>query len=197
MKPCLILINGYPGVGKHTIAKLIHKTLGAKSSFVHNHLLIDPVEAIHPGRTAAHYALRKRFRDVAFEALIADPCSERTIILTICLGENKNDVAVMREHLRIAHERQVPVYWVNLTCDNVAEHSSRITSEERKSGGTSKCTDQGVLEELMKSGTALLTEADMTEDIKDISVSFRVQDTSGKLPEECARVILQWMGLGA
>lgn len=195
MKPCLILINGYPGVGKHTIAKLVHGALGAESTFIHNHLLIDPAEAIYPGRTEAHYTLRKRFRDLAFDALIADPSSERIVLITICLGENNDDIAVMGEHLQIARERRVPVYWENLTCDNVAEHNGRIASEQRKSSGTSKCTDPEVLEELKKkSGAALLTAADIAEDIDDILVTFCVQDTIGKSPEECARVMLQWMG---
>ncbi|KAF2667325.1 hypothetical protein BT63DRAFT_290038 [Microthyrium microscopicum] len=109
MEPCLILINGYPGVGKHTIAKHIHTALDSdnNTTFIHNHLLIDPVEAICPGRNPRHYALRKKFRDVAFDALIADPNPQLSIIITISLGANADDIAVMHEHLRIARERRI------------------------------------------------------------------------------------------
>jgi hypothetical protein len=192
MKSCLILINGHPGVGKHTIAKLVHQGIGAKSLFIHNHLLIDPVEAIHPGRTVAHYALRKKFRDVAFDALIADQNPERIIILTVCLGQNEVDAAVMREHLRIAQERRTPVCWVNLTCDSVVEHHDRIAEDERKSGRSTKFTDTELLDAL-KSETALLTAADITEEVKDVGVSFCVQDTSDKSPEESSRATLFWL----
>ena len=195
MKPCLILINGYPGVGKYTIAKHIHGALGAvESTFIHNHLLIDLVEAIYPGRTSAHYALRKKFRDLAFGALIADPRPERFIIFTVCLGENEDDIAVMYEHLQIARERCLPVCWVNLTCDDEEEHNCRIASEQRKASGKSKCTDPEVLKEMKtKSGAALLRAADIAAHIEDLLVSFCVQDTSGMSAEGAARLLLHWM----
>jgi hypothetical protein len=193
MVPCLIFINGYPGVGKYTIAKLILKTLGSDSTFIHNHLLIDPVEAIHPGRTPAHYALRKKFRDVAFDALIADSNSQLSIVMTISLAANNDDIAVMHEHLRIAWERQVPAYWINLTCDD-REHKARIVSDERKNGGTSKCTDPAVLDAIKaRSGTTLLTATDIANAISGFTVECRELDTSRRSPEECAEAALEWM----
>jgi hypothetical protein len=194
MAPCLVLINGYPGVGKYTIAKLVHEALGSSNStFIHNHLLIDPVEAIQPGRTPAHYALRKKFRDVAFDAIIADPNSQLNIIITICLAANDDDIVVMREHLRIASERRIPVYWINLICDE-QEHKARMVSDERKNGGTSKCTDPAVLDGIKaRSGTILLTAADILEATRGLVVDYQQLDTSGKSPEECAQAALEWI----
>jgi hypothetical protein len=193
MRSYLILINGYPGVGKYTIAKLVHNALGSESRFIHNHLLIDPVEAIHPGRTADHWALRKKFRDVAFDDLIANSNSNLTIIITVSLAANNDDIVVMHEHLRIARERELPVYWINLICDE-REHKNRMVSDERKFGGTSKCTDPAVLDAIKaRTGTTLLTPADVANEIRDLSVDYQKQDTSRQSQEECAQVTLQWM----
>jgi hypothetical protein len=193
MAPCLVLINGYPGVGKYTIAKLVHEALGSDNTFIHNHLLIDPVEAIHPGRTPAHYALRKKFYNIAFDAVIADSNSQLSIVITICLAANDDDISVMHEHLRIACERRVPVYWINLTCDE-REHKARIVSDERKNGGTSKCTDPAVLDGIKaRSGTILLIAADIAEAIGSLTVDYRQLDTSGKSPEQCAQAALEWI----
>jgi hypothetical protein len=193
MAPCLILINGYPGVGKNTIAKLVHKALGSDCTFIHNHLLIDPVEAIYPGRTPAHYALRKKFRDVAFDALIADSNPKLSILITISLAANNDDIAVMYEHLRISRERRLPVYWINLICDD-KEHKARMVSEERKNGGTSKCTDPAVLDAIKaRSGTSLLTATDISKDVGSMVVEYRQQNTTGALPEESAQTALRWM----
>lgn len=193
MPPCLILINGYPGVGKYTIAKLLHNALGSNSTFIHNHLLIDPVEAIYPGRTPAHYALRKQFRDVTFDALIKDPNPQLSILITISLAANNDDIDVMHEHLKIARERLIAVYWINLTC-NDDEHKTRMVSDERKYGGTSKCTDPTVLDEIKTTeGAALLTIGDVTDAIQSLTVEFLQLDTSGKLPKECADIIQEWI----
>lgn len=168
MAPGLLLINGYPGVGKYTIGELLHKALGSNTTFLHNHLLIDPVEAIYPGRTPAHYSLRKKFRKVAFDALIENPTPQLIILSTISLAANNDDIAVMYEYFRIARERMIPVYWINLTCDD-EEHKTRVSSDERKNGGTSKCTDPAVLDKIKaRDGTALLT----IEDIMDATEAY-------------------------
>jgi hypothetical protein len=99
----------------------------------------------------------------------------------------------MHEHLRIVWERRVPVYWINLTCDE-REHKARMVSDERKNGGTSKCTDPAVLDAIKaRSGTTLLTVADIAKAIGVLTVEYLQLDTSGKLPEECAQAALEWM----
>jgi hypothetical protein len=63
---CVLLLNGFPGVGKLTIASLFEAKLDHSSTpfrLIDNHLLIDPVVAIEPVRNKGHYALRKKFRN--------------------------------------------------------------------------------------------------------------------------------------
>jgi hypothetical protein len=192
MQPCLILLNGYPGVGKLTIAKLIHSALDAQHTiFLHNHLLIDPAEIIIPGRTPAYYEFRKRLRNLAFDALVANPDTNITILMTSCMGSIEREVENLHEHLRIGRERGIPVYWINVVC-NQTQHISRISSEERKRGGTSKWTDPGLLDELAAQGIRLLNSGDIADGYQ-ATVKFRELDSTAKTPEESSQAILEWI----
>lgn len=53
-----IYINGFPGVGKLTIATELQKLLPS-SKVINNHLLIDPVAAIHERSDPEYQPLRK------------------------------------------------------------------------------------------------------------------------------------------
>jgi hypothetical protein len=129
----VILINGFPGVGKLTIARALQKKIGANARLIDNHLLIDPVEAIEPGRNFAHYKLRKAFRHVAFEGIRAIEEKEITIIMTQCLAATPNDLESFQEHAAIACARGVPFVNINITCDEDT-NKARLCSNDRKEG---------------------------------------------------------------
>jgi adenylylsulfate kinase-like enzyme len=72
--PCVLLLNGFPGVGKFTIAKSLCSSFVTSNTpylLLDNHLIIDAAHAIIPDRSPSNYALRKQFRDVAFNGLKA------------------------------------------------------------------------------------------------------------------------------
>ena len=56
----IIVLNGFPGVGKYTILKEVQALLAADKSprLIDNHLLIDPAAALYPGRGVHHHELR-------------------------------------------------------------------------------------------------------------------------------------------
>jgi hypothetical protein len=194
MKPCLLILNGHPGVGKYTIAKAIAAILGEQSTLIHNHQLIDPALSICHGRNSRYYEFRRRLRSVAYDALINDPNAERVIILTGWFAQHDSDVAAFQEQLRIARQRSIPVFLVNLTCQVIGEHHSRIASQARMTGGTSKCTDPAEVEQLIiDSGQKLLTPADIEHDLDDIWLAFCVPDTSDMSPQESAEMLLHWI----
>ncbi|KAF2436874.1 hypothetical protein EJ08DRAFT_644449 [Tothia fuscella] len=195
MKPCTIILNGYPGVGKYTIAKHMRAILDSLSILFYNHEIIDPVTAIHPGRTPKHYELRKEYRKKRFDEIIADPTPDLTIFLTVCQGQSEADIAVGIDHLRIARERGIPVFWVNLICSD-EDHKGRIGSEERRGGGTSKVTDVVIVEKMkIVSENALMERKNISEGVLDELVGFEfcVVDTTKRGVEESAGVILEWI----
>jgi len=88
--PCVLFLNGFPGVGKLTIARHIRRIL-SESLLVDNHLLIDPAEAIEPNRTPAHYTLRRAIRQAAFDGLKAVERKSTIFIMTSCTADNPAD----------------------------------------------------------------------------------------------------------
>ena len=114
----VILLNGFPGVGKYSIGCKLFKLFDPKHArFIDNHLLTDPVQAITPGRETDHKALRRTFRQVAFDALTAIEDASTTLMFTSCLSSSEEDQQVFEEYLAIACRCQVPFYLINISCD--------------------------------------------------------------------------------
>jgi tRNA uridine 5-carbamoylmethylation protein Kti12 len=69
--PTLILLNGFPGVGKYTTARALKSSLtdqypSVPTILVDNHLLLDPVAAVYPERDLAYYTFRRKYRRAEF-----------------------------------------------------------------------------------------------------------------------------------
>ena len=100
---CLIILNGFPGVGKLTIARSLQSRLtNVETRLIDNHLTIDPAEAIHPGRGRQHKAFRNKLRQVIFDELKTIPERDTVLIMTCSLGTNLEDAAVFAEHLEVS-----------------------------------------------------------------------------------------------
>jgi len=159
--PFLLLLNGFPGVGKLTIASKLQDLLtqattgpiaGPQVRLLDNHLLIDPVSAIEPERNASHWRLRKAFRDLAFDALRCVR-GELIVLTTACLAETKEGKAQFEEFLAVAEGRGCVLVVLNFVC-GVEENGRRLESEERRGSVhgmvKAKLTDRGLLERFHK-----------------------------------------------
>jgi chloramphenicol 3-O-phosphotransferase len=192
LQSCVLLLNGFPGVGKFTIAKALAAKLGdVPHRLIDNHVLIDPIEAIEPGRSEAHYALRKKFRVVAFEGLKALDEKTLVIILTACLATSSEDLSQFAEYLDIAEARGVPLVVVNIVCD-VGTNRRRLCSSERKTGGKTKLIDVGILEKI-RSEYTLLGKEQATECAKGRSMVHFELDTSEMDVEQASRKVWDFL----
>jgi adenylylsulfate kinase-like enzyme len=84
---CVILLNGFPGVGKLTIAKAFAIDLRALCTphrLLDNHLIIDAAHAIIPDLSSSNSALRREFRKIALDALKKLKEDSLVVILTAC-----------------------------------------------------------------------------------------------------------------
>lgn len=146
----VVLLNGFPGTGKLTIATKMKSYFPEDTvRLVDNHLLIDPAQAIYPGRGAAHCELRQKIREVAFAAVRKIAEEGKTVLMTVCLADNDADTRTFEEHISIVCNTSIPIYWFNLRCDrDVLE--KRVASKERREGSKSKLTDVGILRQLME-----------------------------------------------
>jgi hypothetical protein len=142
---CVILLNGFPGVGKLSTARALCLHLQeAPTRLFDNHLIIDPVEAIHPGRGPEHKFMRAHFRQIAFANLKSLPDQNLMIVMTATLAKNDEDAATFAEYVDIARARDVPFYSFIVTCDP-AEHRDRLQSADRLSYRVCKLSDPGKL----------------------------------------------------
>lgn len=140
---CVVLVNGFPGTGKLAVARALRSKLGdTDTRLVDNHLIIDPAEATHPGRGFEHKALRDVIRRAVFQDLKGLPENITTIILTGCLGQNSEDVAVYAEHVELAQARGVPFHSFALAVEK-SEHLLRLQSPDRVYGQKTKLNDPG------------------------------------------------------
>lgn len=145
----IILLNGFPGVGEFSIGRKLFDLFDHKHTrFIDNHLLIDPVQAIIPGRGTDHKALRHAFRRVAFDALSAIEDGSTTLILTSCLSSTEGDQQILEELKAIAAQRRISFFLFNISCDK-KEHHSRLITTERSTGSKTKLVIPEVLDDIL------------------------------------------------
>ena len=192
---CIVLLNGFPGVGKLTIAQAIKDNLPEHNArLIDNHVLIDPAEAIVPGRGPAHKLLRAKVRRVAFEALTEEFVSQPNlkVIMTGCLADNAEDTAVLTEHLRIAKDTNVPFYLVGVTCDR-EEHGRRLEAPARTAGGKTKLRDENILRELLEHHVLVDPKKVPEEVLTVVEFEHVVLDTTGLTVEQSVSKKMQKM----
>jgi chloramphenicol 3-O-phosphotransferase len=145
----VVLLNGFPGVGKYSVGRSLFNMFDHKHArYIDNHLLIDPVEAIVPGRGPEHKELHRAFREVAFDALCNTVDKSTTLIFTRCLSSTEEDQHVFEEYLALASRRQVSFFLFNISCNSV-EHHSRLVKTERVKGSKTKLVIPEVLNNML------------------------------------------------
>jgi hypothetical protein len=100
------------------------------------------------------------------------------VIMTGCLADNAEDIAVLAEHLRMAQDAHVPFYLVEVTCDP-KEHGRRLEAPARVTGDKTKLRDVSVLQELLEKHRLVDVSRLPTELLRPVDVNYFVLDTTG------------------
>ena len=77
----LIWINGFPGTGKQTIAKLLATLLDGDPVLIDNHSLIDQVAEIFSRDHPSYQQERRRVREEVFKNYVEDPAFRTRIVI--------------------------------------------------------------------------------------------------------------------
>lgn len=165
--PEFIYINGFPGVGKLTVANEVSKLIPGSRVF-HNHLVIDPVAAVLDRGSRGYDELRAGFRRHALHTIATHQALRGT---TFIFTDSRESSGVgsegARDYQKAAEMRGVPFISIILHC-GLSENLRRLESRNDISERGTKLTDGGVLrtiretEEIFRFGGNLEKEVDTT-----------------------------------
>jgi hypothetical protein len=133
----ILLLNGWPGIGKLTTAKQLILLLGRPSHarLIHNHLLIDAADATLPRDSPSYQLLRASLRASILTTISTCPYSfPTTYIFTEFQSDNTLGRAVLAEYRAAAAKRGSRFVQVNLECE-LSENMRRMTDERRRRAG--------------------------------------------------------------
>lgn len=170
----IIHLNGMPGVGKLTIARILVAKVGGR--LLDSHSVYNVAFGLTEFRTPEFYDLVRSVRDVAYSQ-IARTLADVPIVLTNALGAgpwaDENWMALVN----LARQRGSKLYAVAISCSR-DEHLLRLTSPERLY--LRKLTDPSLLR--FDSGELSTMGAD----------AVLHMDSSSASPEACADQIFRW-----
>ncbi|KAI0388383.1 hypothetical protein F5Y17DRAFT_222191 [Xylariaceae sp. FL0594] len=161
VRPPFIYINGYPGVGKLSVAKELCKLL-PRAKVVSNHLLIDPAAAIFD-RTAEEYQpLRQALRREVLKSIAAAKSTrDVTWIFTDQQSSSESGSSSARDYQNAAAMRDgSPFVSVILLCE-LDENLKRAAAGKDRGNG---------------SNNTKLTDLDMLRDIREREDIFHFED---------------------
>ncbi|KAJ5489930.1 hypothetical protein N7453_010755 [Penicillium expansum] len=173
----LIHINAFAGAGKLTVAKHL-VALSENLKLVHNHLLINPADAVLHRNQPGYQSLRRALRAAIFTSLATEPATyNTTYIFTDFQTANEQGSSVCKEYAQAAEDRGCLLIPIVLDCDE-DENIRRMTQLEREKHA--KLMDVDLLKMLRK-GAPIFEFSNRKEFLKI--------DVTHKKPEEVARMI--------
>lgn len=123
----IVHINGWPGVGKLTVARIVSQRVGYR--LVDNHMLLNPAEVLFSRDDPLHGSLRKTIRKAFFEH--AAQRTEPSLIFTNALADDPGDRVFHEEVAELANCRPSQLISVVLDCAE-EENLRRLQDEQRK-----------------------------------------------------------------
>ncbi|KAL8686500.1 MAG: hypothetical protein Q9218_007060 [Villophora microphyllina] len=192
MAPPFVYINGYPGVGKYTIAKELVKLL-ANAQLLDNHLLIDPVAALYERSMPEYQGLRKYVRKGLLDSIATSTSlKDVTWIFTDSQSSDAVGSAAVADYIHAAETRGSPIISIILNC-TLEENCYRMNAESR---GKTKLHDCEVLIEVRETEELYLFGGDRefplnVTDLTAYAAARKIHDFIKKVtPKEDAKLVL-------
>ncbi len=176
----MIHLNGYPGVGKLTVGRLLAQRLGGR--LLDNHAMYDVAFALAEFRSPAWDRLARGVRDVAFAGVEALP-PQVPVVTTNACSDSDWGREMWRAMLDLAERRGSPFMVVSMDCEP-QENARRLSSEGRGGG---KMTDPAALEAYRRNWRLLEHGGDGLLRLDCTSLSA----------EQSATAILDWVAMAS
>lgn len=124
----IIHLNGWPGVGKLTVARCLRDLSGGR--LLDNHTVFNVAFALTDFRSPEFYDTARAARDTAFDCAARLP-ADVPLIMTNALSDSDWGRENWDAVRALATRRNVPLFAVILTCDE-HEQAKRMSSPERE-----------------------------------------------------------------
>ncbi|KAG5755256.1 hypothetical protein H9Q69_005509 [Fusarium xylarioides] len=150
--PCFVYINGYPGIGKLTIARELQQLL-PDSKVYHNHLLIDPVEALVERSSPGYHEMRTGLRRyVLNEIATSEYTKDKTWIFTDAREASAAGELGAKDYEAATRKRGVSFILIVLECE-IEENIRRAINPARSQNVDAKLTDETILRPILEDET--------------------------------------------
>lgn len=150
--PCFIYINGYPGIGKLTIAKELQQLL-PDSKVYHNHLLIDPIDALVERSSPGYHEMRTGLRRYVLNEIATSECTkDKTWIFTDAREVSAAGEMGAKDYEAAAIKRGVSFISIVLECE-IGENIRRAINPTRVANIGAKLTDETILRPILENET--------------------------------------------
>lgn len=175
----IIHINGFPGVGKLTVAEMLAERLNAR--LIDNHSLINAARVPWEHGTAEYIDLLRRIAEQVYVDLAKLPKNEIQIFTNALANEYKPDPSRFQAIMDLATSRDVAFVPVLLECDE-DENCRRAQSEGR--AAKQKLRDIDILKDIYTKYTRIHPD--------DHPNQLRI-DTTDNTPKQTADMILGFL----
>ncbi|KAF5685237.1 ribose 5-phosphate isomerase A [Fusarium circinatum] len=139
--PCFVYINGFPGIGKLTIANELQQLLPS-SKVYHNHLFIDPIDALVERSSPSYHAMRTGLRRyVVNEIATSEYTKDITWIFTDAREASAAGEMGAKDYEAAAAKRGVSFISIVLECE-IGENMRRAIDLRRAANIGAKLTDE-------------------------------------------------------
>jgi hypothetical protein len=174
----IIHINGYPGVGKLTVARIMAEALGAR--LVDNHSVYNLAFALTEYKSAAYYETLEAVRSIAFERVLELPEATPVIFTNAHMTDSEWGNANWDAVADLARRRGSELLVLVLDCAPT-ENDRRIASPDRAQ--KRKLTDPSQFTGNWSGRQLIDRDGDHMTHI----------DTTGLSPEDTAARALAWV----
>lgn len=169
----LIHLNGMPGVGKFTVAKLLAEKLNAR--LIDNHLLIDVALTVCQRGSTEYFNFLKKLTDLILDELARNPGN--IFVFTNALSAELEEDRERLDYLaQFSQNHNIEFVQVFLNCD-FSENKRRLVSANRTL--KSKLMDPGAFEDICKNHTIYHPPGKQTLEIDTTDLS--AEQASGQI----------------
>ncbi|KAF5237770.1 hypothetical protein FANTH_10645 [Fusarium anthophilum] len=186
--PCFVYINGFPGVGKLTIANELQQVLPS-SKVYHNHLLIDPIDALIERSSPGYHAMRTGLRRyVLNEITTSEYTKDITWIFTDAREANSAGEMGAKDYEAAAAKKGISFISIVLECE-IEENIRRAVNSKRSQSISAKLTDETILRPILENETIYRfgTETELVLDVTKLS-SKEAEDSGACRSAGCMSV---------